>query len=152
MIIIIALIGVAVYGITIFLQVGSVAEIGLFYEEFQNSVNDIWSSATTNKVVSFSTPSSVKFVCFGSIANNIDAGRYTSQLKSLRQSSSRFQQENTNMFIYPPEKANEFAFKKIDKIDISSLGTFDCFESVNRKVNIRLSKGEFESLVKVQHE
>ncbi len=148
-IIIIALIGVAVYGITIFLQVGKSAEIGLFYEDFQNSVDEIWSSATTNKAVEFSVPSSIKFVCFGSIANNIDAGRYSSQFQELRQFSSGFQQQNTNTFLYPPEKAGDLAFKKIDKIDTSSLGSFDCFEARNRKVNIRLSKGEFESLVKV---
>ena len=148
-IIIIALIGVAVYGITIFLQVGKSAEIGLFYKDFQNSVNEIWSSATTNRVINFSVPSSIKFVCFGSIENNIDAGRYSLQFQELRQFSSGFQQQSTNTFLYPPQKAGDLAFKKIDKIDTSPLGSFDCFEARNRKVSIKLSKGEFESLVKV---
>lgn len=151
-IIIITLIGVAVYGITIFLDVGKTAEIGLFYEEFQKTVDEIWSSATTNRVVDFSIPNGIEFVCFGSIANNIDAGRYTSQLRALRTASSGFQQQSTNVFLYPPENAKDFAFQKIDKIDTSSLGTFECFEVRNRKVSIRLSKGEFESLVKVMRE
>ncbi len=151
-IIIITLIGVAVYGITIFLDVGKTAEIGLFYEEFQKSVDEIWSSATTNRVIDYSIPNGISHVCFGSIVNNIDAGRYTSQLKSLRTASSGFQQQSTNVFLYPPENAKDFAFQKIDKIDTSSLGTFDCFEVRNRKVSIRLSKGEFESLVKVMRE
>lgn len=149
-IIIVSLIGVAVYGITVFLQVGKTAEMGLFYEEFQKTVDEIWSSATTNRVVDFSIPSGIDSVCFGSIANSIDAGRYTAQLKSLRTASSGFQQQNSNTFLYPPEKAKDFAFKNIGKIDTSSLGTFDCFTVQNRKVSIRLSKGEFESLVKVQ--
>jgi|SRR3989344_4556923 len=151
-IIIIALIGVAVYAITAFLKFSSVAQMGLFYEEFQNNVDDVWSSATTNRIFYFSMPSSINFVCFGSIANNIDAGRYNSQLKALRDVSSGFQQQNTNTFLYPPEKAKDLAFKKIDKIDTSSLGEFDCFEVKSGKVGIRLSKGEFESLVKVGHE
>ncbi len=150
-IIIVALIGVAVYGITIFLDVGKSAEMGLFYDEFQKSVDEIWSSATTNRVIDFSIPNGIEFVCFGSIANNIDAGRYNTQLKNLRTASSGFQQQSSNTFLYPPEKAGDFAFKKIEKIDTSPLGTFDCFPVRDRKVSIRLSKGEFESLVKVMH-
>ena len=151
-IIIITLIGVVVYAITAFLDFGGSAQIGLFYEEFQKSVNEIWSSATTNRVIDFSVSNSVKFVCFGSIANNIDAGRYNSQFKALREFSSGFQQQNTNLFLYPPNKAKDLAYKKIEKIDTSSLGTFDCFEVIGGKVGIRLSKEEFESLVRVSHE
>ena len=151
-IIIIALIGVAVYAITAFLDFSDDAQVGLFYEEFQNSVNDIFSSATTNRVISFSVSNSIEFVCFGSIANNIDAGQYNIQLRALREASSGFQQQNTNTFMYPPEEAGDLAFKKIDKIDLSSLNTFDCFEVEAGKIRVTLSKGEFESLVKVQHE
>lgn len=150
-IIIIVLIGVAVYGITIFLQIGKSAEISLFYEEFQESVNEIWSSATTNKVASFPVSKSIKFVCFGSLSGAYSGG-YNQQFNSLKESSSGFQQQNTNTFLYPPEKAGEFTFKKIDKIDATSLGAFDCFEVRKGKVSIRLSKGEFESLVKIRHE
>lgn len=150
-IIIIALIGVAVYAITNFLGFSRSAEAGLFYEKFQSSVDDIWSSSITNRVISFSLPSNINFVCFGSIADNGYSGRYVSIFSNLRQASSGFQQQNSNVFLYPAERAKEFAFKKIDHIDTSSLG-FDCFEVKSGKVNIRLSKGEFESLVKVEHE
>lgn len=149
-IIIIALIGVAVYGITIFLDVGKTAETALFYEEFQKSVDEIWSSATTNRVIDFSTSSGIEFVCFGSIVNNINAGRYSGQFNSLRQASSGFEQQNTNTFLYPPEQADNLAFKKIEKIDTSPLGVFDCFQVRDKKVSIRLVKEEFDSLVKVQ--
>jgi hypothetical protein len=151
-IIIIALIGVAVYAIMAFLDFGGSAQMGLFYEEFESAVNDVWSSATTNRVFRFSVPSSIQSVCFGSIANNIDAGRYSQQLKALREGSSGFQQQNSNVFLYPPSKAKEFAYKRVERIDTSPLGAFDCFEARSGKVNIRLSKSEFESLVKVAHE
>ncbi len=151
-IIIVALIGVAVYATTIFLKFGSSAQVGLFYEEFQSKIDEIWSSASTNRVVSFPLPSTIKFVCFGFISADTNAGRYDSQFKALRRDSSGFQQENTNTFLYPPEKAKELAYEKIEKIDISGLGVFDCFEVKDGVVKIRLSKGEFDSLVKVSHE
>lgn len=151
-IIIIALIGVAVYAITIFLDFSGTAEVGLFYEEFQNSVDSVWSSATTNRVFTFSLPRGINYVCFGSIANNIDAGRYSNVFTDLRRASSGFQQQNNNVFLYPPKKADDLAFYKIDKIDTSGLGEFDCFSASSGNVKIKLSKGEFDSLVKVSHE
>ncbi len=151
-IIIIALIGVAVYAITSFLDFSESAQVGLFYEDFQKNIDSVWSSATTNRVVSFSIPNSINFVCFGSILNNVDSGNYNLQLKKLREESSRFEQENSNVFLYPLSSAKDLAFKKINKIDTSGLGSFSCFEVKSGKLNIRLSKGEFESLVKIQRE
>lgn len=151
-IIIIALIGVAVYAITAFLDFSGSAQMGLFYQEFQDSVNNVWSSATTNRVFTFTVANSIDFVCFGNIAGNIDAGQYNVQLNKLREGSSSFQQQNTNTFLYPPDKAGDLAFKKIDKIDTTTLDDFDCFEVESGKVRIRLFKGEFDSLVKIQHE
>jgi len=151
-IVMVAIIGVAVYAITVFLNVGKVTEIGLFHQRFQETVDDIWSSAVTNRAVSFSLPKSIELVCFGSIANPLNDNKYSDELNELRDYSSGFQQQNTNTFLYPPSKADDFAFKKVEKIDVSSLGTFDCFEVKNGKVNIRLSKNEFDSLVKVGRE
>ena len=151
-IIIIVIIGVAVYAITAFLQIGESAEISLFYQGLEKGVNDAWTSATTNRVVSLSLPKSIEFVCFGSLATGVAPDKYRDEMQELKEYSSGFQQQNTNSFLYPPGKAGDFAFKKVNKIDFSSLGTFDCFEVKGGKVRIRLSKGEFDSLVKVGRE
>ncbi len=149
-IVMIAIIGVAVYAITAFLQIGKVTEMSLFYQRFQENVDGAWSSATTNKVVSLSIPKQISFVCFGSL-NSAFPAKYQDEFNSLREYSSAFQQQNTNTFLYPPKNAGKFAFKKVEKIDTSSL-VFDCFEVKNGIVKIRLSKSEFDSLVKVGHE
>ena len=151
-IIIITIIGVAVYAITAFLQVGKTAQLGLFHREFQKTVDEIWSSATTNKLVSFAIPTSIEAVCFGSIEGREIQGRYSEEFEDLKKYSSGFEQKNNNVFLYPSQKAKDFAFNKIDKLDLSGLGEFDCFETKNGEVKIRLSKGEFDSLVKVGHE
>lgn len=150
-IIIIAIIGVGVYAITTFLQIGKSTQIGLFHEKFSETVEEIWASAITNRVVSFSISNSIEYVCFGSLESG-SGGRYAAQFTKLREHSSGFEQQNTNMFLYPPDKAEDFAYKKAEKVDLSSLGGFDCFSVEDGIVRIRLSKNEFDSLVKVQHE
>ena len=152
-IIIIAIIGVAVYAITAFLQIGKTSQLGLFHQRFQETVDDIWSSSITNKVVSFSVPSSVELVCFGNLAGNSYNPKYENEFKELKRYSSGFEQQNTNRFLYPPAKAGELAYKKVDKIDFTALTNgFDCFEVRDGNVRIRLEKNEFDSLVKVEHE
>ncbi len=152
-IIMIAIIGVAVYAITTFLNIGKVSQISLFHQRFQDTVNEIWSSSITNKVVTFSLPGTVEFVCFGNLAGNSYNPKYEEEFNELKRYSSGFEQQNTNRFLYPPGKAGELAYKKVDKIELSGLTNgFDCFEVRDGSVRIRLQKNEFDSFVKVEHE
>ncbi len=152
-IIMIAIIGVAVYAITTFLNIGKVSQISLFHQRFQETVDEVWSSSITNKVVAFSIPASVKLVCFGNLAGTSYNPQYEDEFKELKRYSSGFEQQNTNRFLYPPGKSGELAYKKVDKVDLTGLiNGFDCFEVNDAKVKIRLQKDEFDSSVKVQHE
>lgn len=152
-IIIIAIIGVGVYAITTFLHIGKTTNLALFHQKFQETVDGIWASAITNKVVSFSLPKSIELVCFGSLAGTSYNPAYGNEFRELKRYASGFEQQNTNRFLYPQEKAAGFAYKKIDKIDTSELlNGFDCFEVRNGAVRIRLMKNEFDSLVKIKHE
>ena len=152
-IIMIAIIGVAVYAITAFLQIGKTSQLSLFHQEFQDTVDDVWSSSITNKVVSFAIPNSVELVCFGSLAGSSYNPRYENEFTELKRYSSGFEQQNTNRFLYPPQKAGELAYKKVDKIDLAELTNgFDCFEVRDGKVRIRLEKTEFDSSVRIEHE
>ena len=152
-IIIIAIIGVGVYAITTFLQIGKTSQIGLFHQRFQETIDEVWASAITNRVVSFSLPRNIGLVCFGSLAGNSYNPQYENEFRELKRYASGFEQQNTNRFLHPQEKAGGFAYKKVDKIDLSGLTNgFDCFEVRNGAVRIRLMKNEFEPLVKIQHE
>ncbi|MGV8142882.1 MAG: hypothetical protein ACP5NS_04615 [Candidatus Pacearchaeota archaeon] len=152
-IIMIAIIGVAVYAITTFLQIGKTSQIALFHQRFQDTVNEIWSSSITNKVVSFSLPGSIELVCFGNLAGSSYNPEYENEFKELKRYASGFEQQNTNRFLYPSGKGGDFAYKKVDKIDISELTNgFDCFENKDGNVRIRLEKDEFDPLVNVAHE
>ena len=152
-IIMIAIIGVAVYAITAFLNIGKTSQIALFHQRFQETVDEIWSSSITNKIVSFSVPGSVEFVCFGNLAGNSYNPEYEDEFKELKRYSSGFEQQSTNRFLYPPGKVGQLTYKKVDKVDLTGLTNgFDCFEVRDGNVRIRLQKTEFDSSVKVEHE
>ncbi|KKS11110.1 MAG: hypothetical protein UU67_C0084G0007 [Candidatus Daviesbacteria bacterium GW2011_GWB1_41_5] len=152
-IIMIAIVGVAVYAITTFLNIGKTTNLALFHQKFQETVDDVWASSITNRVFSFLIPSSVNMVCFGSIAGSSYNPAYENEFRELKRYASRFEQQNTNRFLYPPGKARDFAYKKVDKIDIGGLtNEFDCFAVSDGKVRIRFVKEDFDPLVKIQHE
>ncbi len=152
-IIMIAIIGVAVYAITAFLQIGKTSQLSLFHQSFQGTIDDVWSSSITNKVVSFFLPNSIELVCFGNLAGSSYNPQYENEFRDLKRYSSGFEQDNTNRFLYPSTKAGELAYKKVDKVDLNALiNGFDCFEVRDGNVRIRLEKNEFDSLVKISHE
>ena len=152
-IIMIAIVGVAVYAITTFLHIGKTTNLALFHQKFQETVDDVWATSITNRVFSFLIPNSIKLVCFGSLAGNSYNPQYENEFRELKRYASGFEQQNTNRFMHPQEKAEGFAYKKIDKIDLSGIvNGFDCFEVRDGKVKIRLVKEDFDPLVKIQHE
>ena len=149
----IAIVAVAIYAITTFLHIGKTADLGLFHQRFQETVDDVWATSITNRVFSFSLPSSIKFVCFGNLAGNSYNPQYETQFRELKRYASGFEQQNTNRFLYPQDKAGGFGYKKIDKIDLSALTNgFDCFAVNSGKVMVRLVKEDFDPLVKIEHE
>ncbi len=152
-IIMIAIIGVAIYAISTFLSIGKTSQLAMFHQKFQENVEEVWASSITNKVASFNIPSSVEFVCFGTLDGDSYNSDFEDEYKELKKYSSGFEQKNTNRFLYPPGKSKEFAYKKIAKIDLSEIiDEFDCFEAEKGVVKIRLVKEEFSPLVRIEHE
>lgn len=154
-IIIVAIVGVATYAIVYFLDLGKATEMSLFHQKFQETIDDVWSASITDKVVSFTLPAGIELVCFGDLSSNSWDINYEDERRNLIRYASNYDKQNTNRFIYPIEKAGDFAYKKVDKIDLSELGTgtdFECFETRNREIRVRLEKDTFDSLVKVKKE
>lgn len=151
-IMIITIVGVASYVIVHFLEVGKVSQLSLFHQNFQETVNDIWASSITNKVVSFDLPSGITQVCFGNLSESRWNPNYRQQRDDFIRYSSTFDRERSNRFIYPTEKSGDFALKKVDKIDLSGFDGFDCIEVKDRKLRVRMIKDNFNPLVKVEAE
>jgi hypothetical protein len=145
---IIAIVAIAAYAIIYFLNLGKISEISLFHQKFQETVDEVWGSSITNKIVSFTLPGEIERVCFGNLSAQTRDQRYDKEYKDFKRYSSNFEKKTTNRFIYPTNEAGDFTYKKIDKIDLSGLDSnFECFEVVNRKIRVRFEKDTFDALV-----
>jgi len=149
-IMIIAIVGIATYVIVHFIGLGKATQLGLFYQDFQDSVDDVWNSAITNKVFSFNLPTEIKSVCFGDLNGRGFDTKYEEEYEELKEFSSGFDRENKNMFLYPVGKADEFAYLNVEHVDLSGIENgFSCFDVRSGKVEIRLEKAEYDSEVRV---
>lgn len=140
-ILIVAIIGIAIYTINYFLDLGRCTDISLFYNDFQREIDSAWSSEITRDTFTGKLPGNIESFCVGNLNNALDEPEYN-ELK-------RYSSIDANAFIYPPKNACEQPFKKIQHIDTGEIG-FECFQVNNGRVEIGLEKGSFDSLVKVK--
>ncbi len=70
-IIIIAIIGVAFYAITYFLNLSRCGQITTFYDDLQDEANQAWVSTNHRKVFEGSVPSGIEYVCFGLVSQSV---------------------------------------------------------------------------------
>lgn len=147
--IIIFIIGVAIYGITHFLSVGSCSKIGLYYDDFQEEIDGAWTSGIYRGTFSpeIALPSKIDVVCFG----NFSAPPLTQQDSSTRD-EIEFEASispNSNIFMYPVRNAceGELAVNSLEHVHIPN---FFCVENSNGKTPVRLSKEPTSQLVRLE--
>ena len=141
---IIAIMGVAFYAINYFLNLGRCTEIGLFYQDLQEKIDQAWNSEIAKNEFSGNLPTGIKSVCFGDLSspgNGIASQEYN-DLKI-------YGIYGGNTFIYPSAKACDLPYKKINHVDFSELPGFTCFPINDGVVNIRFEKNSYDSLVKI---
>ncbi|MBS3088169.1 hypothetical protein J4402_00140 [Candidatus Pacearchaeota archaeon] len=66
--IIIAIIGVAVYAITHFLSLNNCAQIGMFYDDFQSEITQAWKDEIYEDTFVVKLPKEVETICFGTLS------------------------------------------------------------------------------------
>lgn len=143
-ILIIAVIAVAFYVIGQFLGLKNCTEISLFLDDFDKSVDRVWKSEIARTTFSASLPSGIESVCFGNLSLPGSGIEY--------ETLKKYSRSNSNLFLYPPEKACEIKYTTIEHLSLESLQGFTCFDKVSGKVSIVLEKNTGEALVRVKNE
>ena len=144
-ILIAAIIGVAFYAISYFLNLGKCTEISLFYQEFQDEVDEAWNSEITRDRFVGSLPGGIKAVCF----YDKDPGGSPPNSREEYEALEDYFRIGGNIFLHPPERACGQVTLTIKHINLSGLGDWHCFETEKGEVTIHLEKGSFDSLVKI---
>src|SRR3989344_4093147 len=117
-IVIIAIIGVAIYVIMFFLGVDKCGETGFFYSDLQNEINEAWRSQSYKDNFEVKLPSNIKYICFGAL--NIDAKDSKSEEIQREIDFSIYASDTANLFLFPSGEAcdGDLANNKIENVEI----------------------------------
>jgi hypothetical protein len=139
--VIISVIAIAFYVISYFLNLQKCTNVSLFYEDFQNEMDDAWRSEITQDRFIGKVPGSIEKVC---LRHELNIGR-GSEFEELKD----YGRSGENVFLYPPNKACKRPAVTIEHIDLSEIG-WACFDVVDGKVALEYEKGSFDSLVRIK--
>jgi len=149
-IVIIAIVATSFYVIRYFLNLNKCNEVAFFFNDFQNKVNDAWRSGDTQSTFESNLPGSVRAVCFGNyslvapMGNTADAQRYNELRDYVRTKRDK------NLFIYPSSGSCDASISYYNlQHSIPAAGQFFCVDTVNGKLDVKLSKTSSDPLVKL---
>ncbi len=112
-ILIIAFVAFAFKAITFFLDFGSSSQLIQFYEDFQDKIDDAWTTASLEEIYEFDLPSQITHVCFANFSAPLTGTQeLSSQIKSYDYDS--------NIFLIPQKKAST-PMREIEHLDIESI-------------------------------
>ena len=142
--VIIAILGVGIYAITTFLNIGKCTNLNLFVDDLQNKVDKAWTSTATQDTLELSIPADIGSICFSGNDETKFAPNFEREYGDLR----LYLGEGNNLFIHPPKKkcGIEMISYKIDHVNIDR---FFCSEVSSGKVQLKISKSTIDPLVRV---
>ena len=142
-IIIIVTIAIAVYVIVYFVNLGKCTNVALFYDEFENRIDESWNSQITSGTYEGKVSSGVEQVCFGLLQGSVD-----DKSKEAFEVLRRYRNEEANVFLYPIKHLcrNSVPYRNIEHMKTEN---FFCVDVKDGKVTIKISKETGDSLVLV---
>ncbi len=127
-----------------FLNIGTCAGIGLFYDELQGAVNEAWSGQSGEFDFDVNLPSGITEVCFG----NLSLGMSNPDPKY--DSLEIYDIQDANIFLFPPEKACDMPWKLIEHIDVAKITVSSNPYCVPSDGKLRIKKGFYDKLVVIE--
>jgi len=128
---------VAIWAIWFFLDIKCQTDIGLFIEDFQEEVDEIWNSQQGERTFESSICKNVEYVCvFNADRDKKGGGISAEAYKNFKKIPGK------NLFFYPKEKV-DVGSVEVDHLDISDAVDKKnpyCFKVEDGKVEIPLKK------------
>ena len=135
-------IAVAFYAIGKFLEIKKCSDIGMFYNELQNAVDNSWNSQKSSFVFESSLPLSIKYVCFAN--KSLAISSTSNKEREIYKEINGF----GNIFLYPAKKACGLGDNKIKHIEEAKRNPY-CIEVKSGKIKMKIEKGFKDILVKI---
>ena len=106
---------IAFIAVGYFLDIGKSASVGMFYDEFQDAVNDAMSGQFEESSFEIDLPSGIDSVCFANLSAEITNPGV--EYEAIRD----YDVYDANVFLVPPEYAQNMQWKLIDRINVSRI-------------------------------
>ena len=142
---ILAFLGFAFYGIQKFMSMQNAIKIGKFTSDIQEDINKMWKSTQGSQTIEYLLPSKIEAVCFANYSmpnkNNPE-----SLYRDMRQAIYG----NQNLFFYPLGTGEGIDALTLSHIDLESMiGNKNpiCIETQKGKITLTIKKNFGENLV-----
>jgi len=122
-----------------FLGFGESASVGMFYDELQGAVNDALSEQESNRTFVIDLPSGIERICFADLSEPITNDEDYDVIK--------YSDDSANVFLLPPEKAQDMKWKLIEHIDLAGITADSNPYCVDVADGLRIQKGFYSRLV-----
>ena len=140
-ILIVFFIVIAFIAIGHFLDIGRSSGVGMFYRELQGAVDDAFASQSSKTNFDIDLPSKIKFVCFANLSMPI------TNLDENYEAIKDYDVYDANVFLVPPEYAQNMQWKLIKHLDIAKITQHKNPYCVSVKDGLKINKGFYDKLV-----
>lgn len=135
------------YAIRTFLGIQEKATIGLFIEDFQDDVNNIWQSIEGSQEEEYNLPKKIEYVCLID-GDSPKAGKYTDFFSDLKMALI----DENNIAFYPVGSSG-IESSEIKNLDIGEITQNEnpfCIENKEGKIRLTLVKETGDAQVKIE--
>ena len=140
-IIIIAILIVGFYVITFFLNLNKCTQVGLFFNDIEETVNEAWGNEISHEIFEGELPTSIKKVCIGNLSQS--ASGFTDEQNLFLEDGYEIQ---NNIFLIPPNKACDGDLASF-KLKHAKSDTFHCIDVIKGKVEIQYDITKADTIV-----
>ena len=141
---IVIFIAVTFVGIKSFLSFGRTSGVGLFYQEFQDSVDNAWRGQSSSSHFDIDLPSKIDKVCFANLSAEItNKGEDYEFIKD-------FYVYEANVFLIPPGAGEGMEWKMITHLDIPKISEVKNPYCVDVGEGLTIKKDFYDKLVWVE--
>ncbi len=127
-----------------FLNLGEAAGIGMFYEDFQKAVTDAIRGQESDRDFNINLPGDIKKVCFANLSAVIsNPGEDYNAIRN-------YDVYDANVFLVPPEKAENMQWKKITGINIARITETKNPYCIDIDNGLRIQKDFYDRLVMIE--
>jgi hypothetical protein len=136
---IVVFIVIAFIAINYFLDIGECSQIGEFYNELQEEVNEVWASQESSVNFEININSGITRICFSNLSEEMTGNQEDyEQIKN-------YEVYKANLFLIPPEKTCNMPYKFIKHINISEITKDKNPYCINTNQILKIKKGFYDS-------